>query len=99
MVIRLLNITDIRIRLLDNDESKRKAVASITIDGCFVIHDIRVVEGTDKLFVSMPSRKAPDGKFIETVHPINTETRVDLSEKVLAAYEKAKAEAGNDVAA
>ena len=90
MVIRLLNITDIRIRLLDNDESKRKAVASITIDGCFVIHDIRVVEGTDKLFVSMPSRKAPDGKFIETVHPINTETREMIQNVIIEKYNEAE---------
>lgn len=98
MVTHLLNITDIRIRLLDNDESKRKAVASITIDGCFVIHEIRVVESNDKLFVSMPSRKTPDGKYIDIVHPVNTETRQDISDKVLAAYEKAKAEAQNDAA-
>ena len=93
MVTQVLNITDIRVRLLDNDESKRKAVASITIDGCFVIHEIRIVESTDTLFVAMPSRKAPDGKYSDIGHPVNTETRTDISEKVLAAYEKAKAEA------
>lgn len=85
----MLNITDIRVRLVKKDELKLKAVADITIDGCFVVHEIRVIEGTDKLFVSMPNRKTPNGEFKDIAHPIDTETRTMLDKKVLEAYEKA----------
>lgn len=92
----MLNITDIRIRLLDKEDSKRKAIASITIDGCFVIHEIRVIEGKEgNCFVAMPSRKAPDGEFRDIAHPVDQATRSDLDARILEAYEKAKAEAGN----
>lgn len=85
-------ISDIRIRLVKKDYSKLKAVASITIDECFVVHDIKVVQGTDNLFISMPSRKTPDGEFKDIVHPINTATREKISSAILAAYEKAEKE-------
>lgn len=87
-----LIISDIRIRLVKKDDSKLKAVASITIDECFVVHDIKVVQGTDNLFISMPSRKTPDGEFKDIVHPINTATREKISSAILAAYEKAEKE-------
>ncbi|MGD9901539.1 MAG: septation regulator SpoVG [Spirochaetales bacterium] len=85
----MLNITDIRIRLVKKDDSKLKAVASMTIDGCFVIHDIKVVEGNNGYFVPMPSRKTPDGEFKDIAHPIDTPTRQLIDSSVLAAYEKA----------
>jgi len=85
----MLNITDIRVRLVKKEDLKLKAVASITIDNCFVIHEIRVIEANNGLFVAMPSRKTPDGEFKDTAHPIDTETRTDLDKKVLEAYEKA----------
>lgn len=86
----MLNITDIRIRLVNKDDSKLKAVASITIDGCFVIHEIRIIEGNKGFFVAMPSKKMQDGTFKDIVHPINPETREDLDKRILAEYEKAK---------
>ena len=85
----MLNITDIRIRLVKKEDSKLKAVASMTIDGCFVIHDIKVVEGNNGCFVPMPSRKTPDGEFKDIAHPIDTPTRQLIDSSVLAAYEKA----------
>jgi len=85
----MLNITDIRVRLVKKEDLKLKAVASITIDNCFVIHEIRVIEANNGLFVAMPSRKTPDGEFKDTAHPIDTDTRNDLDKKVLEAYEKA----------
>jgi len=85
----MLNITDIRVRLVKKEDLKLKAVASITIDNCFVVHEIRVIEANNGLFVAMPSRKTPDGEFKDTAHPIDTETRNDLDKKVLEAYEKA----------
>lgn len=85
----MLNITDIRVRLVKKDDLKLKAVVDITIDNCFVVHEIRVIEANDKVFVSMPNRKAPDGQYKDTAHPIDTETRTMLDKKVLEAYEKA----------
>ncbi len=83
-----MNITEIRVRLVKKEDSKLKAVASITIDECFVIHDIKVIQGTEGLFISMPSRKTPEGEYKDIVHPINTETRESISAQVIAAYEK-----------
>lgn len=87
-----MKITDVRVRLVAKEELKLRGVASITIDECFVVHDIKVIEGKDGLFISMPSRKTPDGEFKDIVHPINTETREMIKSAVLEAYEKAKVE-------
>ena len=94
----MLNITDIRIRLVKKEDLKLKAVASITIDGCFVVHEIRVIEANNGLFVAMPSRKTPDGEFKDTAHPIDTETRTALDKAILEAYEKAVKEDAEKVA-
>ena len=88
----ILKISDIRIRLVTKDDSKLKAVASITIDECFVVHDIKVIEGKEGYFISMPSRKTPDGEHKDIVHPINTETREQIREAIMVEYEKAQSE-------
>ena len=88
-----MKITDIRIRLIQNEESKLKAVASITIDECFVVHDIKVLEGEKGCFVSMPSRKTPDGQYKDVAHPLNTPTREEINRLVLAKYEEEQAKA------
>ncbi len=82
-----MNITDVRIRLTQREDSKLKAVASITIDNCFVIHDIKVIQGTESLFIAMPSRKTSEGEYKDVAHPLNTETRETLKQLVLSAYE------------
>ena len=82
-----MKITDVRLRL--KDEEKLKAVASITIDECFVVHDIKVIDGKDGLFVSMPSKKYAEGQHKDIAHPIKTETREELQKTVLDAYNKA----------
>ncbi len=89
-----MKISDVRIRFVKKDDSKLKAVASITIDDCFVVHDIKVIEGADGPFIAMPSRKTNDGEFKDIAHPLNTETRENLRNAILAAYaeESAKAE-------
>ena len=84
-----MNISEVRIRFVKKDDSKLKAVASITIDDCFVIHDIKVIDGTDGLFIAMPSRKTSDGEFKDIAHPLNTETREALKNAILSAYEEA----------
>lgn len=85
----MLNITDVRVRLIKKQDAKLKAVASIIVDDCFVIHDIKVIEGTDGNFIAMPSRKTPDGEFKDIAHPINTNTREAIRDKVFVAYEQA----------
>lgn len=85
-----MKITDVRVRLVEKDGSKLRAVASITIDECFVVHDIKVIEGKEGFFISMPSRKTPDGEYRDIVHPINTETRELVVAEVLKAFESAE---------
>lgn len=85
-----MNITDVRVRIVKKDDSKLKGVASITFDDCFVVHDIKIVEGNEGLFITMPSRKTPEGTFKDIAHPIKTEMRQTISESVLAAYNREK---------
>ena len=89
-----MKISDVRVRLVKKDDSKLKAVASITIDDCFVIHDIKVIDGTEGYFVAMPSRKTSDGEYKDIAHPINSETRQTVIDAVLEAFklENAKEE-------
>jgi len=86
-----MNITDVRVRKVAK-EGKMKAVVSITIDDEFVVHDIKIIEGQNGLFIAMPSRKTPDGEFKDIAHPINTETRERIQSAILEAYEKAVSE-------
>ena len=88
-----LKITEVRIRLKKKDDSKIKAIASITIDDCFVVHDIKVIEGNEGFFIAMPSRKTPEGEFKDIVHPLNSETRELLRTVVVTQFEKDKANA------
>lgn len=81
-----MEITDIRIRKI-NAEGRMKAVVSVTFDNDFVVHDIKVIEGQDKLFIAMPSRKTPDGEFKDIAHPINADMRERLQTAILEKYE------------
>jgi stage V sporulation protein G len=80
-----MRVTDVRIRKITN-EGRMKAIVSITIDDQFVVHDVRVIEGNNGLFVAMPSKRTPDGEFKDIAHPINTETRELIQVAVLSAY-------------
>lgn len=82
-----MKITDVRIRL--KDEEKLKGIASITIDECFVVHDVKIINGKDGLFISMPSKKSAEGEHRDIAHPIKTETREEIKNAVLDAYNKA----------
>ena len=81
-----MQITDVRIRKISL-EGKLKATASITLDGVFVVHDIKIIEGTKGVFVAMPSKKNSDGEYKDIVHPINTETRNEFQSVILEKYE------------
>lgn len=82
-----MKITDVRIRIVDH-EGRVKAVASITIADEFVVHDIKIIEGTNGLFIAMPSRKSQAGEFRDIAHPISTEARNKVQTAILEAYEK-----------
>ena len=83
-----MNITDVRIRKI-NQDGKMKAIVSVTFDNAFVVHDVKVVEGTNGLFVAMPSRKTPEGEFRDIAHPISSNAREIIQSAVLKAYEEA----------
>ncbi len=83
-----MRITDVRVRKMTQD-SKMKAIVSITLDDEFVVHDIKVIEGEKGLFIAMPSKKANDGEYRDIAHPINSETRDKIQRIILENYEKA----------
>lgn len=74
-----------------------KAIASITIDNEFVVHDIRVIDGNNGMFVAMPSKRTPDGEFRDIAHPISSATREKIQSAVLEEYERAQAEDSDSV--
>ena len=82
-----MRITDVRVRKMTQD-SKMKAIVSITIDDEFVVHDIKVIEGEKGLFIAMPSKKATDGEYRDIAHPINSVTREHIQNIILDSYEK-----------
>ena len=86
-----MDITDERIRKVGN-EGKMKAFASVTFDEEFVVHDIKIIEGVNGLFIAMPSRKMNDGNYRDIAHPLLSETRVRINNAVLSAYENMESE-------
>ena len=81
-----MQITDVRIRKISK-EGKMKAIVSITLDGEFVVHDIKVIEGEKGLFIAMPSRRAGDGEYRDIAHPINSQTREMIQNIIFERYE------------
>jgi len=94
-----MKISEIRISL--RDDNKLKAFASITLDNCFVIRGLKIIEGAKGVFVAMPSRKRPDGTYQDVAHPINNETRDWMEGLIITAYkeelENTEVEAGLEV--
>ncbi|MEI8217015.1 MAG: septation regulator SpoVG [Eubacteriales bacterium] len=82
-----MKITDVRVRKV-NDEGKMKAVVSVTFDDEFVVHDIKIIEGQNGLFIAMPSRKMGEGDFRDIAHPLVSETRNKIKDAIFAEYEK-----------
>lgn len=81
-----MKITDVRIRLVNKGDNKLKAVASITIDQCFVVHDIKIIESDEGAFIAMPSRKTNNGDYKDIAHPLDTATRDNMKKAILTAY-------------
>lgn len=84
-----MQITDVRVRKL-SDEGKMRGIVSVTFDNAFVVHDIKIIEGQNGLFIAMPSRKVSEGEFRDIAHPINAEMRFELQDQIIRAYEEAK---------
>ena len=89
-----MDITDIRIRQM-NQEDKMKDVVSVTFDNCFVVHDIKIIDGQDKLFIAMPSRKTPEGEYKDIAHPINMDMRELMQDRILEKYHSTLVEENN----
>lgn len=83
-----MEITEVKIFKMSEENPVVKAYASITIDDCFIVKNLRVIQGKERLFVAMPSRKKPNGEHEDEAHPINQETRDMIENKVLEAYNK-----------
>lgn len=82
-----MQITDIKVRKITS-EGKMKAVVSVTLDNMLVIHDIKIIEGVEKMFIAMPSRKNAEGEYKDIVHPITSQLRETLQSAILAKYEE-----------
>ncbi|MBC1508004.1 septation regulator SpoVG [Listeria sp. FSL L7-1509] len=91
-----MQVTDVRLRRVETD-GRMRAIASITLDEEFVVHDIRVIDGNNGLFVAMPSKRGVDGEFRDIAHPINSDTRAKIQEVVLAEYVRVGEEEANAV--
>lgn len=81
-----MDISDIKIRKILSDDNRLKAIVSITIDDLIAIHDIKVVQGNERLFVAMPSRKDESGNFRDIIHPITASARQQIENSILSAY-------------
>ena len=83
-----MDITDIRIRRVSAD-GKLRAYVTVTFEDCFVVHNVKVIEGKNGAFIAMPSRKTKTGEYKDVAHPINSDFRGLLQQKILEEYEKA----------
>ena len=90
-----MQITSVSVRKIEKEGSKMKGIASVLIDDSFAIHDIRIIEGNNGLFIAMPSKKATDGEYRDIAHPINSETREGIQKIILESYEHALSEPDN----
>lgn len=85
-----MEITSVRVRKIEKENSNMKGIASVTLDNEFVVHDIKIIEGKNGLFIAMPSKKLANGEHKDVAHPINKEVRTKFEEAVFEAYENAE---------
>ena len=85
-----MEITSVKIRKVEKDNSRMKGIASVVVDNAIAIHDIRIIEGDNGLFIAMPSRKTLVGEYKDIAHPINQEVRTMFEKEILDAYDKAE---------
>lgn len=82
-----MEITNVRVRVVEKENSKMRGFASVTIDNQFVVHDIRILEGDNGLFLAMPSKPVAPGEYRDIAHPINPDARKIFTDAILAEYE------------
>ena len=87
-----MEITSVNVRKIDKEGSRMKGIASVLLDDSFAVHDIRIIEGDNGLFIAMPSRKTATGGYRDIAHPINPEVRSMFEEDILKAYDEAEDE-------
>jgi len=85
-----MKITSVNVRKIEKEGSRMKGIASILLDDSFAVHDIRIIEGDNGLFIAMPSRKTAAGTYRDIAHPINPEVRSMFEDAILEAYDKAE---------
>ena len=85
-----MKITSVNVRKIEKEGSRMKGIASILLDDSFAVHDIRIIEGDNGLFIAMPSRKTATGGYRDIAHPINPEVRSMFEDAILEAYDKAE---------
>ena len=83
-----MKITSVNVRKIEKENSRMRGIASVLLDDAFAVHDIRIIEGDNGLFIAMPSRKTATGDYRDIAHPVNQETRAMLEEAIKAEYEK-----------
>ena len=81
-----MKITSVTVRKIKKENSRMKRIASVLIDDCFAVHDIRIIDGDNGLFIAMPSKKVNDERYEDICHPINAETRKMFEDKILEEY-------------
>ena len=87
-----MEITSVTVRKFEKDGNRMKGIATVVIDNSFAIHDIRIIEGDNGLFIAMPSRKTATGEYKDIAHPINTDVRNMFQKAILDEYNKETAE-------
>lgn len=85
-----MKITSVNVRKIEKEGSRMKGIASVLLDDSFAVHDIRIIEGDNGLFIAMPSRKTATGGYRDIAHPINPEVRSMFEDAILDAYSNAE---------
>ena len=83
-----MQVTSVSVRKIEKEGSRMRGIASIVLDDSFAVHDIRIIEGDNGLFIAMPSRKASDGEYRDIAHPINSATRESIQNLILDKYKQ-----------
>jgi len=86
-----------QVRVFPVEEDKLKAFVSVIFDDCFVVSDIKIIQGNGGLFVSMPSKRRKNGTFRDIAHPLNTDTRKRIEESIIAKYREVMTETGGSL--
>lgn len=87
-----MKITSVRVRKFDKEDNRMKGIATVVLDDSFAVHDIRIIEGENGLFIAMPSRKTPTGEYRDTAHPTSKETRQMFEDAIIEAYNNVEKE-------